>query len=137
MLHYREILESHPLATVVSSKEATECVRACHDCEVACSACADACLSEPDVNSLIDCIRVNWDCSEICGTVARVLSRRGSASADLDSLIHAALDVTRRCEKECRHHASSHEHCRLCAEACHACVDKCDRLLTRPLAASG
>jgi hypothetical protein len=34
-----------------------------------------------------------------------------------------------RCADECARHATAHAHCKLCAEACHHCQERCNFLL--------
>ena len=58
-------------------------------CAQACTACADACLSEETVAELRKCIRTDLDCADICAATARVLSRHTGYDANLTlSLIH-------------------------------------------------
>src|SRR3954454_20938472 len=52
-------------------------------CGQACTACADACLSEDTVAELAKCIRTNLDCADICAVTARVLSRHTGYDATI------------------------------------------------------
>lgn len=99
-------------------------------CSEACTACADACLSEGMVAELTRCIRTNMDCADICSTTARVLSRHTGYDANITgSLLEACAIACRSCADECGSHAEQHEHCRICAEACRACERACLNLL--------
>lgn len=99
-------------------------------CSQACTACADACLSEDMVAELRKCIRTNLDCADICDTTARVLSRHTGYDANLTrALLQACVQACRSCGDECAAHAGHHEHCRVCAEACRACEQACTELL--------
>ncbi|WP_413451277.1 four-helix bundle copper-binding protein [Georgenia phoenicis] len=99
-------------------------------CSQACTACADACLSEDMVDELRKCIRTNLDCADICDTTARVLSRHTGYDANLTrAMLQACIQACRSCGDECAAHAGHHEHCRICAEACRACEQACNELL--------
>lgn len=96
-----------------------ECIDATSDCAIACDACASACLREGNVEALLDCVRLCLDCADLCHAVTRMLAR----VPDLDSrLVPEQLELCRLasvlCAEECERHASQHEHCRICAEAC-------------------
>lgn len=99
-------------------------------CAQACTACADACLSEEMVAELRKCIRTNLDCADICSTTARVLSRHTGYDANLTrAQVQACAQACKSCSDECEQHAGHHEHCRVCAEACRACEQACNELL--------
>ena len=49
-------------------------IEACFERAQACTACADACLSEDMVAELTKCIRTCTDCADLCDTTGRVLS---------------------------------------------------------------
>jgi len=99
-------------------------------CSQACTACADACLSEDTVAELTECIRTNLDCADICATTARVLSRHTGYDANISrALLEACATACRACGDECARHAEHHEHCRICTDACRACEQACRDLL--------
>ena len=99
-------------------------------CSEACTACADACLSEGMVAELTKCIRTNMDCADICAATARVLSRHTGYDANISrTLLEACAQACRSCGDECARHAEAHEHCRICAEACRECERACRDLL--------
>lgn len=100
------------------------------ECAQACTACADACLSEEMVADLRTCIRTNLHCADSCGTTARILSRHTGYDANLTRAhLEACIAACRACGDECEQHAGMHEHCRVCAEACRACEQACRDLL--------
>jgi Domain of Unknown Function (DUF326) len=103
------------------------CIDACVKCEAACSACSAACLLENDVDALRECIRLDIDCADVCSNTARVLTARSFESST--EVIRAQVELCARacsaCEKECRKHAESMEHCRHCAYACNVCEAAC------------
>jgi hypothetical protein len=99
-------------------------------CSQACTACADACLSESMVAELTKCIRTNLDCADICATTARVLSRHTGYDAGVSrSLLEACATACKSCGDECETHAGMHEHCRICADTCRNCERACRDLL--------
>jgi hypothetical protein len=100
-------------------------------CAEACTACADACLSEDMVADLRKCIRSNLDCADICAATARVLSRHTGYDANVTRhQLEACVAACRSCGDECERHAGMHEHCRICADACRACEAACQELLS-------
>ena len=51
------------------------CIEACLECWVACEACATACLGEPDVEKMAECIRLDRDCAAACLAAAAAMIR--------------------------------------------------------------
>ena len=90
-------------------------------CIAACETCADACLDEPDVQNMANCIRLDRDCADACTMAARFVARD---SANADQALQLCIALCKACEKECRSH--DHDHCRICAEACHTCHTECE-----------
>jgi hypothetical protein len=119
------MLGTHPATAKTDTGALAKAIDLLLECAAACTTCGDACLAEPDVEVLRQCIRLNLDCADLCTATARVLSRR--AEADTRSLIEACTRATRNCQDECARHAEMHEHCRICAQACH----KAARALSR------
>ena len=129
MEHGTQVLRTHPHKPPQSLEE---CLKACFDCEAACTACADACLHEkPDMlGMLVKCIDLDMDCADICGVTGRLIARAGGADpAVTRAQLQACIAACRACESECRSHASMHEHCKHCAEACHACHQACEQAM--------
>ena len=94
-------------------------------------ACADACLSEDVVAELTKCIRTNLDCADVCDTTGRVLSRHTGYDANLTpAVLDACAAACQACGDEREQHASMHEHCRGCAEACRRGERACRGLIT-------
>ncbi len=124
----RELFSMHPQRST-DPEVLRLCIEACLDCSAVCSACADSCLAEGDVASLVRCIRTCLDCADLCVATARMLSRQAESSPQL---VSSQLDVCRiaclTCSQECLLHAQLHEHCRLCSEACFQCDVACGRL---------
>ncbi|GAB3158489.1 four-helix bundle copper-binding protein [Micromonospora sonneratiae] len=124
------MLETYPKSINLDRVKLAATIDALRSCTQACTACADACLSEDVVAELTKCIRTNLDCADICDTTARVLSRHTEYDANLSrSLLEACVTACRSCGDECAAHAGRHEHCRICADSCRACEQACRELL--------
>ncbi|MEV1142244.1 four-helix bundle copper-binding protein [Micromonospora sp. NPDC049799] len=124
------MLETYPKSINLDRAKLAAAIDALNDCAQACTACADACLSEDMVAELTKCVRTNLDCADICATTARVLSRHTGYDANISrTLLQACATACKSCGDECTSHADKHEHCRVCAEACRACERACRDLL--------
>ena len=131
-----QFFRSHPKATLAGKSEVLECLEACSDCMVTCSACADACLAEDKVKDLVQCIRFNLDCADVCSAATKLLVRQTSLDTSfLRTQIEAVSEVARFCAAECEKHAHM-EHCKTCAEVCRRCEETCEKLLKGPFAAA-
>ena len=125
----QEILSAHPnpsahLNALVAG------IDAAFECAQCCTACADACLAEDEVDQLRRCIRTDRDCADVCDVTGRLLSRQTEpAFGVLRAQVEACLTACRACAEECAQHAPMHEHCRVCAECCRRCEEACTRLL--------
>jgi hypothetical protein len=125
------MLETYPAEINLDRRLLAATIDALIGCSEACTACADACLSEQDIAQLAKCIRTNMDCADICGTTARVLSRQTGHDANISrTLLEACAMACKTCGDECTQHADMHEHCRICADACRDCERACRDLLT-------
>ncbi|RLV56657.1 four-helix bundle copper-binding protein [Aeromicrobium phragmitis] len=125
-----EMINAYPNDIGLDRDLLARAVNALVACSQACTACADACLSEEMVAELRHCIRTDLDCADICATTARVLSRHTSYDADITKAqLQACIQACKTCGEECEQHSTHHEHCRICAEACHECEQACSELL--------
>lgn len=91
-----------------------ECVRHCWHC-------ADACLEEDDLKKMVECIRLDRECAEICDLTAKLLAINGSKAA---TMVKTCEAICRQCAEECDKHDM--QHCQDCAEACRECVKACE-----------
>lgn len=124
------MLETYPAEINLDRVQLAGTIDTLIACSEACTACADACLSEGMVADLTKCIRTNLDCADVCSATARVLSRHTGYDANISrALLEACVMACRACGDECARHAGMHEHCRICAEACRACESACQNLL--------
>src|ERR671914_846296 len=78
MTHAQQMLQTHPSSAAVEASSLVECIEACYGCAQSCTACADACLGEDDPKSLVRCIRLNLDCTDICEATGKILSRQAA-----------------------------------------------------------
>jgi hypothetical protein len=126
----RETLAVQTSLSEVDPALVVACTEACFACAQACTACADACLSGPAVAELVECVRANLECADMCDSTGRLLSRR---TGQHTNLLRAFLDTCagscRTAAEECEPHSGSYEHCQRCAEACRACERACEALV--------
>lgn len=126
----KAMLDTYPAEINLDRAKLAAAIDSLISCAEACTACADACLSERSVGDLAKCVRTNMDCADICETTARVLSRHTGYDANISrSLLDACAMACRSCGDECALHAEMHEHCRMCAQACRECEQVCLDLL--------
>ena len=123
-----KMLESHPHSLgEIDLAKLTASIDACAECNQAYTACADACLSEDDVDDLTKCIRTCLDCADICTTTSRALSRQTGYDPNLTkAVLEACITACKASGDECARHAEHHLHCSICAEsvvAVRACRD--------------
>jgi uncharacterized protein DUF326 len=105
-------------------------VEECGNCALACVACADACLAEPDRADLARCVGAALSGGDIAATALTTVSRQSSFDAAVvRAVLQACVEACRACYDECRKHALTHEHCRVCGEACNRCARACRDLL--------
>lgn len=130
MLAVQAALQSHP-AKPAHADTLSRCIEASFTCAGACTACADACLSERQIEGLLACIRIDLDCASICAATGSVVARSkaGASRQVLEGQLAVCIAACRACGDECRRHARAHEHCRICADACDACATACNDML--------
>lgn len=124
------LIASHPDVGGHVNPTLVEAALQAAQCALACRVCADACLAEPRAAGLVQCIRLDLDCADICQATAGLAVRRAGSD---DALIAEALKLCMRacaaCAEECERHAEMHEHCQHCAEACRDCEAACRQAL--------
>jgi hypothetical protein len=124
------MIETYPKTVNVDKGLLGRAVEEALSCFQTCTACADACLGEDSVADLTKCIRSNLDCATTCAATVEVLSRHTGYDANITrAQLEACIAACRAGGDECAEHASVHEHCRICADACHACEQACRELL--------
>lgn len=129
-MNISNMLNSHPSGGKLDPTKLSRCIEDCFGCEQACTACADACLAEDQLQMLRKCIRTDLDCADICATTGRILCRQTETDTGVvRAQLEALQKVVRACAEECEKHSSRHEHCRICAEACRQCEKSCSELV--------
>jgi hypothetical protein len=138
MHHSTQMFETHPVKGQIDMSDLSRCIDECFSCASTCVICADACLGEKKVDSLVRCIRLNQDCADICIATGRALSRQVEPDWDtVRSVVEACAAACRACAAECENHASHHKHCATCAESCRSCEQACRRVLRKVPAGVG
>lgn len=112
-----------PAEDAMAHQQHQECIETCLACAQACEHCADACLREPNVAEMVDCIRLDRDCAELCLGAVAFMSRGSQFSLDFCRL---CADACEACGAECRKHQMSH--CHRCADACERCAEECRKM---------
>lgn len=126
----KEMLDAYPGPVDVERSLLGEAIGVLFACAQACTASADACLAADQHRELIVCIRLNLDCADVCLATGRMLSRQTTYDINLArSLLVACAQACTSCGDECERHATTWEHCRLCADACRRGQEACRRLL--------
>jgi hypothetical protein len=82
--------------------------------------CANACLGEPDVQKMAECIRLDRGCAALCWEASAFMSRDSRFIAEVCRLCAEVCDA---CGAECARHKAGH--CQRCAEACRRCAEEC------------
>lgn len=129
----QDMLKVHPrMSQMKMDRDALiSCIQATSNAAQACSSCADACIGEKDIQSLIRCIRINLDCADVCNLTGTLLCRQTEPPMSLlRSQLQACAMACQGCRQECQEHASKYDHCRMCADYCRQCEDACNRLLS-------
>lgn len=125
-MHTAQIIAMRPRVRGNLNAVLLRCIDECQDCARACTRSAVACLSESDVRQLVQCIRLDLDCADLCLAAAALGSRRTGTNRDiLRGMLEICSDGCRICAEECERHAGRHEHCRTCTDACRRCERAC------------
>ncbi|HTJ59352.1 MAG TPA: four-helix bundle copper-binding protein [Devosiaceae bacterium] len=121
-MHTQEMIATHPQVQGSTNDILIQAIEGLADCALTCSSCADACLGEPNVAELTQCIRLDLDCADVCAATSTCATRRtGSNEALIKAMLELSADQCEVCAEECEQFASSLEHCRICADTCREC----------------
>jgi hypothetical protein len=119
MSYARQLLGTYPSTVTVDADVLAAAIDALSDCAQACTADADADLSEEHLAQMVTCIRLCLDCTDICTATIAVITRKANYDPHVARpLLEACAASCKSCGDECERHAATHEHCRVCAEAC-------------------
>jgi uncharacterized membrane protein len=129
MSYARQLLDTYPGTIYAGAEVLTAAIDALSDCAQACVADADADLHEQDLAEMVTCIRLCWDCADVCTATMGVVSRQTAYDPGVTRpLLEACIAVCKACGDECQRHARHHEHCRVCEQACRRCEQACREL---------
>ncbi len=123
----RSVLADHPKLDTFDLDQLVACLEACLRCVGTCSACADACLWEENIDHHRTCVQTCLTTADICAATAKVIGRAGPDNDVWAALVRVCRDACAACAEECERH--DNDHCRSCAAACRECVAACDALL--------
>jgi len=98
-------------------------IQACLECMEACNTCYDACLKEKDMDMMVDCIRMDRECADICSFAVKSMQ---SNSPFAKHICQLCAEVCEACGNECKKH--DHDHCQKCADACFRCAEECRKM---------
>jgi Domain of Unknown Function (DUF326) len=130
MSYAGQMLDTYPRDFNVDARVLATTIDALIECAQACTADADADLSEQNLAELVRRIRLCLDCTDVCAATVRVTSRQTEYDAGVTKpLLEACVATCKSCGDECERHAQMHEHCRMCAQACRRCEQACRELL--------
>ena len=123
-----DMIRAHPVSSV--RQGIADCISACFDCTKVCTICADACLAEPTVANLVECITMNQNCATICLATGMVLARQSALEPMVArKQVLSCLEACQACAMECERHGGQMEHCAICAAVCRRCEACCRNLL--------
>lgn len=91
-------------------------IDAMHDVVSATTGCADACLSEPNVADMSECIRACLDAADTATALIKVLARTGPTVQGSQALIGATAKMLAETSAVAAGHGDHHKHCRISAE---------------------
>jgi hypothetical protein len=130
MNYARQLLDAYPGTLNADAGVLAATIDALSGCAQACIADADDDLSEKNLPEMVTCIRLCWDCADICTATLGVISRQTAFNASVTRpLLEACVAVCKSCGDECERHARHHEHCRVCEQACRRCEQACGEVL--------
>jgi hypothetical protein len=130
MSYARQLLDAYRGTLNAGAGVLAATIDALSDCAQACIADADDDLHEENLAEMVTCIRLCWDCADVCTATLGVVTRQTAYDASVTRpLLEACAAVCKRCGDECERHAHHHEHCRVCEEACRRCEQACRELL--------
>lgn len=130
MSYARQLLDAYPGTLTAGTGALAETIDALSDCSRSCIADADGDLREQNLAEMVTCIRLCWDCADVCAATLGVVTRQTARDATVTRpLLEACAAVCKSCGDECERHAEHYEHCRICAQACRRCGQACRDLL--------
>jgi hypothetical protein len=100
------------------------CIDTCLECANQCDYCILECLKEENIKVLVQCIRLNRECAQMCLNTARTMTLGSEHYWDVCKV---CADYCDRCVIECEKRTYM-DCCRLCVEICKRCADECRKI---------
>lgn len=100
------------------SHKLAECIHACNDC-------LNACLDEKHVDKMVECIRLDKACADVCSLTLNSVHANGHF---MEEILQLCSKVCLRCAEECAGHSEGH--CQECARVCRECAKACADFLS-------
>jgi hypothetical protein len=97
--------------------EQRDCIENCQEASEICEWCAEECLGDPEME---ECARLCRDVADLTSLHARLMARNSRFSQELGAICADACDA---CAEECERHDA--EHCQVCAEVLRECAESC------------
>jgi len=111
-----------------------ECIEACSAAAQAAVMCADA---DAAMDGMAACAGMCNTTADVATTMMRMMMRpSGYDMAAMTAMMQATIAMGTACARECQSHAEMADHCRICAQACDAMVEKCRSMMSMMTAAS-
>ncbi len=130
MSYARQLLDAYSGTLNADAGVLAATIDALSDCAQACIADADDDLHEQNLAEMVTCIRLCWDCADVCTATLGVVTRQTAYDASVTKpLLEACIAVCKSCGDECQRHARHHQHCGVCEQACRRCEQACRALL--------
>ncbi|MCU1413735.1 MAG: aldehyde dehydrogenase [Microbacteriaceae bacterium] len=105
-----------------------ECIEACSAAAQAATMCADACAG---MDGMGRCASMDANVADVATTTMRMMMRPAGYDMDsMRSMLTACIAMGSVSAKECRMHADTQDHCRICAMASEAMVTACERAMS-------
>ena len=87
-------------------------------------------LVEEHLEHLRRCITTDLDCADICSATAQILVRQTEPPHEIvQAQLRACIIACQVCAEECERHGDMHDHCRINADTCRYCQERCNFLL--------
>ena len=102
MSYARQLLDACPGTLTADAGVLAATIEALSDCAQACIADADDDLREQNLAEMVTCIRLCWDCADVCTATLGVVTRQAASDASVTRpLLEACVAVcspTHRCQ---------------------------------------
>ncbi len=73
-------------------------IEALNNCITHCNHCADACLDTDNIEMMVDCIRTDRACAEVCSATVKLLAMD---SAFAKAMVEKCHEICEQCAEEC------------------------------------